>query len=143
MLWNPPEPQLSISSEDIVDKCAGNPIGLRVSLDLDGTPPFRIKYRQQKAGKRPAVPEEMIVKTLRNTIELTPMEAGHYTYTFLSIQDKVYEERPLHNLEVIQDVKPSASAHFIDLDGVKQACIDDTVEFEVGLQGEGDRKSVV
>jgi nucleoporin POM152 len=137
LLRNPPEPELSLSSEDIVDKCAGNPIGLRVALDLIGSPPFRIKYRQQKQGKRAAPPEEMEIQTLRSTIELTPREAGHYTYTFLSIKDWVYGWRPLQNLELIQDVKPSASAHFIEAGGVKQACIDDTVEFDVGLRGEG------
>jgi nucleoporin POM152 len=137
LLRNPPEPELSIFSEDIVDKCAGNPIGLRVALDLIGSPPFRIKYRQQKAGKRSAPPEEIEIQTLRSTIELTPKEAGHYTYTFLSIKDWVYGWRPLHNQELIQDVRPSASAHFIEASGIKQACIEDTVEFDVGLRGEG------
>ncbi|KAF2278333.1 uncharacterized protein EI97DRAFT_394633 [Westerdykella ornata] len=137
LLQNPPEPELSLSREDIVDKCAGNPIGMRVSLDLIGSPPFYIKYQQQRAGERPSRPEEIEVQTLRSTLELTPKEAGHYTYTFLSIRDWVYEERPLHNLKLVQDVKPSASAHFIEADGVKQVCIDDTVEFDVGLRGEG------
>jgi nucleoporin POM152 len=137
LLRNPPEPELSLSAEDIVDKCAGNPIGLRVYLDLVGSPPFHIKYREQKAGQRLAHPREIEVQTLRSTIELTPPDAGHYTYTFLSIRDWVYGERPLHNQELIQDVKPSASAHFIEGDGIKQVCIDDTVEFDVALRGEG------
>lgn len=140
LLRNPPEPAVSLSSEDIVDKCAGNPIGLRVSLDLTGSPPFFIKYSQQKAGKRGSHVEKKRVDSLRTTFELTPEAAGHYTYTFLSIQDWVYGERPLHGLQLIQDVKPSASAHFVEGNDVKQACIDDTVEFDVGLRGEGPWK---
>ncbi|KAF2752010.1 hypothetical protein M011DRAFT_415052 [Sporormia fimetaria CBS 119925] len=137
LLRNPPEPELTITKEDMVDKCAGNPIGLRVALDLIGTPPFHIKYREQRAGKQPSPPQEIQVKSLRSTIELVPREAGHYTYTFLSIRDWVYGERPLQDLELQQEVKPAASARFIDADGVKQVCIEDTAEFDVALSGEG------
>jgi nucleoporin POM152 len=135
LLQNPPEPGLSITSENIVDKCAGNPIGLRVELDLIGTPPFTIWVTRQSGRDKQVFP--LNVKSLRSTTELTPPDAGHYTYTFNSIKDFVYPERPLHNLVLEQDVKPSASAHFIEASGTKQACIDDTVEFDVRLQGEG------
>ncbi|KAF2648610.1 hypothetical protein K491DRAFT_783962 [Lophiostoma macrostomum CBS 122681] len=135
LLQNPPEPGLSITSEDIVDKCAGNPIGLRVELDLIGTPPFSIRYTRQSGRDKRVFGLE--VKSLRSTTELTPPDAGHYTYTFNTIKDFVYGERPLHNLVLEQDVKPSASAHFIEASGPKQACIDDTAEFDVRLQGEG------
>jgi nucleoporin POM152 len=137
LLQNPLEPELSISSEDIVDKCAGNPIGFRVTLDFVGSPPFHIKYREQKAGRRQDQPKRVKIDSLRSTIELTPKDAGHYTYTFDSISDWIYPERPLHNMVLVQDVKPSASAHFVEAAGTKQACIDDTVEFDVGLTGEG------
>ncbi|KAF2177880.1 hypothetical protein K469DRAFT_696275 [Zopfia rhizophila CBS 207.26] len=137
LLQNPPEPELSLSPEDIVDKCAGNPIGLRVALDLVGTPPFTIRYTQQKKGRAKSIHVEHVTM-LRSTLDLTPPEAGHYTYTFDSIKDWVYDERPLpRDLVLEQDVKPSASAHFIDADLPKQACIDDSVEFDVRLQGEG------
>ncbi|KAF2198989.1 hypothetical protein GQ43DRAFT_482856 [Delitschia confertaspora ATCC 74209] len=136
LLHNPPEPELTLTSEDIVDKCAGNPIGLRVGLDLIGTPPFTIRYIQQKKG---GVKSRKIkqIDSLRSTLDLTPPEAGHYTYTFESIKDWVYGERPLHELILEQDVRPSASAHFIDADRPKQICIDDAVKFDVALQGDG------
>ncbi|KAF2466491.1 uncharacterized protein BDR25DRAFT_268409 [Lindgomyces ingoldianus] len=139
LLQNPPEPELYLSSEDIVDKCAGNPIGLRVGLDLIGTPPFTIRYTEQKKGHR-KYPRVTTVTALRSTIDLTPDEAGHYSYTFDSITDFVYKERALHNLVLQQDVKPSASAHFIEGNESKKACIDDSVEFDVKLQGEGPWK---
>lgn len=140
LLQNPPEPELSLISEDIVDKCAGNPIGLRVGLDLIGTPPFEIRFTQQKKGAKSQT-RIRPVNSLRSTIDLTPGEAGHYTYTFESIRDSVYSERPLQKLVLEQDVKPSASAHFIasslDSGGPRQTCIDDSVEFDVHLVGEG------
>lgn len=140
LLQNPPEPELSLTSEDIVDKCAGNPIGLRVGLDLIGTPPFFITYTEQRRGDV-ARPRHQQLGSLRGTIDLTPTEkAGHYTYTFDTISDAVYKERPLHNLQLQQDVKPPATAHFIKSNRPKQACIDDTVEFDVALDGEGPYK---
>lgn len=138
LLQNPPEPAVSFSKEDIVDKCAGKPIGLSVGLDLVGTPPFHIKYRVQKAGRNPSAPKGLDIKSLRDTVELTPGEAGHYTYTFESISDFVYDKpRPLHDTKFVQDVKPPAKAHFVEGSHLKQACIDDSVEFDIGLQGEG------
>ncbi|KAF2018516.1 hypothetical protein BU24DRAFT_390489 [Aaosphaeria arxii CBS 175.79] len=135
LLQNPPEPVLALQSEDIVDKCAGNPIGLRVDLDLIGTPPFVVKYTQQRNRERP---QHKLVKidSLRGTLELTPDDAGHYTYSFESIRDRIYSERPLSQ-QLSQDVKPSASAQFIDAHDIKQACIDDSVDFNVRLWGEG------
>ncbi|KAF2738232.1 hypothetical protein EJ04DRAFT_486490 [Polyplosphaeria fusca] len=136
LLQNPPEPDLSLSSEDIVDKCAGNPIGLRVGLDLTGSPPFTIVYSQQRGREKPKRLTQSI-SAVRSTLDLTPSDAGHYTYTFESIKDWIYEERPLHNIILQQNVKPPASAHFDEAVTTKQACIDDTVEFDVKLQGEG------
>lgn len=136
LLRNPPEPELHVSSDHIYDKCAGNPIGLRVSLDLIGTPPFRVKYRTVKNGRKSARPEEIKVETLRHTLELTPDEAGHYEYNFISISDWVYKNDRTVNEQLVQDVKPSASAHFTSPSLSKQVCIDDTAEFDVGLRGE-------
>jgi nucleoporin POM152 len=139
LLQNPPEPGLVLGKEDIVDKCAGNPIGLRVSMDLVGTPPFYVRYKEERNGGRSRVVEKEIT-SLRGTMDLTPGDAGHYTYTFESIRDNVYPDRPLYNLQLAQDVKPSASAHFMEHSTVKQVCIDDSVEFDVRLQGEGPWK---
>jgi nucleoporin POM152 len=139
LLQNPPEPDLSLDSEDIIDKCAGNPIGLRVGLDFVGTPPFTVVYYEKKDGRETRKPPLQIA-SLRSTIDLTPQDAGHYEYTFKSISDSVYTERPLHNIKLQQDVRPSAQAHFIESSRPKQACIDDTVEFDVGFVGEAPWK---
>jgi nucleoporin POM152 len=139
LLQNPPEPELSLSSEDIVDKCAGNPIGLRVALDFIGTPPFYITYSEQEKGYK-AVTKHEQVASLRGTIDLTPKRAGHYTYKFVTISDAVYRERQLPDLQLQQSVKPPASAHFNEGRAPKQACINDEVNFDVGLVGEGPFK---
>ncbi|KAL6703467.1 hypothetical protein ACN47E_009641 [Coniothyrium glycines] len=139
LLQNPPEPELSISSEDIVDKCAGNPIGLRVGLDLVGTPPFTIIYYEHKDGRKTRKPP-LQVASLRSTMDLTPIDAGHYKYTFESISDSVYKERPIKNIELQQNVRPSAQARFLESGRPKQACIDDSVDFDVRFVGDAPWK---
>ena len=135
LLQNPPEPDLSISSEDIVDKCAGNPIGLRIGLDFVGSPPFTITYYEHKDGRKIRKPP-LQVANLRSTMDLTPIDAGHYKYTFESISDSVYSERPLKNMELQQNVRPSAQARFLESSRPKQACIDDSVDFDVRFVGD-------
>lgn len=137
LLQNPPEPQLSITQEEIHDKCAGSPIGLRVDLNLMGTPPFDIHYKMERAGVRHHTNEFERVNGLRGQIELTPKHAGAYTYTFLDISDAVYKGQKLDGLQLTQNVKPAASANFLGSQEKKIACIDDTASFDVALQGEG------
>ncbi|KAJ4291146.1 hypothetical protein N0V90_010344 [Kalmusia sp. IMI 367209] len=139
LLQNPPEPELSLTSEDIFDKCRGNPIGLRVGLDFIGTPPFHVKYTEHQKGRR-AIVRDIQIGSLRGTIDLTPESAGHYTYTFKSISDAIYTDRPLDNLSLQQDVRPPASAQLIEGNRPKQACIDDYAEFDVRLVGDGPFK---
>ncbi|KAG9192023.1 hypothetical protein G6011_10757 [Alternaria panax] len=140
LLQNPPEPDLTLDSEDIIDKCAGNPIGLRVGLDFVGSPPFLVTYSEKKDNGREVRKSPIQIASLRSTIDLTPQDAGHYEYTFKTISDSVYKERSLNNIKLQQDVKPSAQAHFIESSRPKQACIDDVVEFDVGFVGEAPWK---
>ncbi|KAK4542387.1 hypothetical protein LTR36_006844 [Oleoguttula mirabilis] len=135
LLQNPPEPELSISSEEIFDKCAGSPIGLRVDLNLIGTPPFNVHYRMQKTGERPHTNEFERVNGLRGQIELTPKRAGEYEYHFVEISDAVYKAQSI-NMKLKQNVKPAASASFLSSHERKTACIDDIAAFDVALQGE-------
>ena len=137
LLQNPPQPQVSLSQEEIFDKCAGSPIGLRVDLDLIGTPPFDIHYRMTKDGEKHHVEEFEKISGLRGEIELTPKQAGHYRYEFISISDLVYKNQPIRDIRLEQDVKPSASARFRVPGERKVSCIDDAVSFDVALQGEG------
>ncbi|KAF1922630.1 nucleoporin Pom152 [Didymella exigua CBS 183.55] len=139
LLQNPPEPGLSLTSEDIVDRCAGNPIGLRVGIDLIGSPPFVIKYTEHNSNNRRKIAKELNIPTLRSTADFTPQDAGHYKYTFESIRDSVYKDTPLRNFELQQNVRPSAKAFFVDRKP-RHVCIDDSVDFDVKLSGEAPWK---
>ena len=137
VLVNPPEPDLSITAEKIFDKCAGSSIGLLVDLDLIGTPPFQVRYNSRREGGT-VVPKMVTVERLRGQLELKPQEAGHYTYEFLDVGDAVYVGRSMKhkNLVLEQDVKPPASAHFLDVRPKRRACIEEPVSFDVKLLGE-------
>ncbi|KAK4556311.1 hypothetical protein LTR86_006455 [Recurvomyces mirabilis] len=137
LLQNPPQPQLAISSEEISDKCAGSPIGLRVAFDLLGTPPFDVKYTVQKHPDRHHITETERVNGLRGQIELTPKTAGDYTYEFVEVSDAVYMKQPVKGMKIQQSVKPAASASFVHRQDKKVACIDETASFDVRLDGEG------
>ncbi|KAI6856829.1 nucleoporin Pom152 [Hortaea werneckii] len=136
LLTNPPEPKLSISQEEIFDKCAGSPIGLRVDLDLLGTPPFDVHYQILRKPGRVHEDYHESVNGLRGQMELTPAQAGEYEYIFKSVSDAVYKNRPL-DMKLKQSVKPAASAKLINKDPRKVSCIDDSASFDVALQGEG------
>lgn len=139
LLQNPPEPSLRIEKEEIFDKCANKAIGLRVDLHLTGTPPFRVDYHIMRKGERHASRHHVDINGLRGQIELTPAKAGHYTYDFVEVHDAIYSGFQLHggDLSIEQDVKPSASAHFVDSSPRRQVCIDQPVSFDVRLRGEG------
>ena len=137
LLYNPPEPELGITSEDIIDKCAGNPIGMNVNLDFTGTPPFKVRYTVTHRGNaRPKVQE---FRTLRGQMEFKEQSAGSYIYNFLEIEDTVYGSRSLKqkNLVLTQDIKPPASAAFVRVPSVTKACLGQPVGFDVNLSGEG------
>jgi nucleoporin POM152 len=136
LLINPPKPGLSISSEDIYDKCAGNSIGLAVDLDLVGTPPFDVQYeiihnRQRKEKKW------VHIKGSRHQLELKPRDAGHFTYRFVSIDDEVYAnsllEGPDYTLE--QSVKPPASAFLMKPPDTIIGCIGQPILVKALFQG--------
>lgn len=136
LLVHPPKPDLTISSQDIHDKCADSSIGLMVDLDLSGTPPFVVHYEQKQRG-RPVEHFRANVDGSRFQLELKPHEAGHFTYRFTSIDDGVYKNHPLKGSEYTleQDVKPPASAAFVNADEV-MSCIDEPIKQNVILHGE-------
>lgn len=138
VLVNPPEPDLSITAERIYDKCAGSSIGLLVDLDLIGTPPFQVRYNSRREGG-PVVPNVVTVERMRGQLELKPQEAGHYAYEFLDVGDSIYVGRSMRhkNLVLEQDVKPPASAVFVDVRPKRRACVEEPVSVDVKLLGEG------
>ncbi|KAI1814141.1 hypothetical protein GGS20DRAFT_549950 [Poronia punctata] len=139
LLLNPLEPTLSMQAEPIPDTCAGNPIGLRVNMDLVGTPPFVVHYDVIRDG----VPRQENVKinALRYQLNLEPQKEGYYEYRFRKLQDSVYTvSLPLTDeYHMEQHVKPAATAYFdhnAKSPGVYQACLDQPMKFDVGLLGD-------
>lgn len=135
LLQNPPEPQISITEEPLFDKCAGNPIGLRIDIDLVGTPPFDITWKSHKRGDRIHNTNVERGTGLRHQISIIPTQAGHYSYDFIEISDAVYKRVPIKNKALSQDVKPAASAKFASRELIA-TCIDEKAQFDVLLSGE-------
>ncbi|KAI9662591.1 MAG: hypothetical protein M1821_008758 [Bathelium mastoideum] len=138
ILQNPPEPDLAIAAEEIFDKCAQNPVGLTVDLDLTGSPPFTVKYTSQRKGSREIEEEEETVSSLRGQVTLKPPAAGHYIYTFYEVSDEIYAGYSLRhkNLVLEQNVKPAASASFINPHQSRRVCIDQNAAFDIRFKGE-------
>lgn len=139
LLQNPPVPSLRIETDQIFDKCANKPIGLSVDLHLTGSPPFNVQYRMTRRGEGQYTTHLEKVSGLRGQITLTPLTAGHYTYEFGEISDEIYKGHKLsgNDLVIEQDVKPSASARFVESSPKRMVCIDQPVSFDIRLRGEG------
>ncbi|QIX00291.1 hypothetical protein AMS68_005808 [Peltaster fructicola] len=139
LLENPPTPDLVITSQEIFDKCAGRPVGLRVDLDLTGTPPFTVMYSVSLAGDRTHDLVKEKVTGHRGQLLLTPSHAGHYVYKFYEMHDAIYQRHNLRDKELVleQDVKPSAGAKFAASKERVVSCIDDIVSLDISLKGEG------
>lgn len=143
LLINPPKPDMAdLHSEPISDKCAGKAIGLRIDLDMTGTPPFVVQFITEKRGDEKQQVQTKRFDSLRGHVEFRPESAGHYTYTFTEINDFVYKAIDLKhkNFVLEQDVKPSVSASFVGQGQSKKGCIDQPAQFDVKLQGEGPWK---
>ena len=137
LLLSPPVPELSISAQDIYDKCAGNSIGLLVNLDLIGTPPFNVAYEiTTRSGTRLL---HRKIEGLRDQLELRPSEAGVHKYKFVSVSDSVYSTPQRlggKGMLLEQSVKPPAFALIRRLYDASSACIEEPVSFSVELFGE-------
>lgn len=136
LLLNPLEPQLTLRSDDITDACAGNSIGLRVDLDLIGTPPFIVRYDVISNGEVRS--ERTQVLGMRSQLELIPRVAGSHKYIFKQIDDDIYKGQPLIGSEYVleQDVKPAASAIIQHSTGKLSACLEEAIEVDILLLGE-------
>ncbi|KAI0157076.1 hypothetical protein GGR52DRAFT_577078 [Hypoxylon sp. FL1284] len=138
LLLNPLEPTLTISSEEIPDKCAGNSIGLRVNLDLIGTPPFRVGYTVSSDTEQNRR-ETVEIKGLRQQVDLLPRSAGRFQYRFRRLEDSIYSvPLPLtDDYYLEQNVKPPATAYFRGGPQNLNACLDEPIKMEVRLRGDG------
>ncbi|KAH6606225.1 hypothetical protein Trco_005378 [Trichoderma cornu-damae] len=136
LLLNPLEPHLSLRTEEIPDKCAGNSVGLRVNLDLVGTPPFTVRYDIISDGH--VEKQAHRVDALRSRLELVPRKAGRYKYVFRSIDDDVYTGLPLTGDDKVleQVVKPAASAYISSPEKTVNACLEAEVDVDVMLAGD-------
>ncbi|KAL8785933.1 MAG: hypothetical protein Q9213_003082 [Squamulea squamosa] len=142
LLSNPPEPSLSIETQVIPDRCAGNSVGLLVDLDLTGTPPFHVSYSERRSGGS-VTPRVVETHLLHTQLELKPAHSGHYKYEFQYISDAIYQEpRTLRDRGFIleQDVKPPASARFLDAYPARKTCIGEPVSLGVQLLGDAPWK---
>ena len=137
LLLNPLEPKVTVRTEEIPDTCAGNSIGLRVDMDLIGTPPFVVRYDVISNGDRRS--ERINIPGLRYQMDLIPRVAGHHKYIFTHIGDDIYNRgRRLTGSEYVleQDVKPAASALIQHRSGRVSACLGDEVTTEILLLGD-------
>ncbi|KAL2134601.1 hypothetical protein VTI74DRAFT_11343 [Chaetomium olivicolor] len=136
LLLNPLEPRLTLRSEEIPDTCAGNSIGLRVDMDLIGTPPFIVRYDVVSNGVRRS--ERVNIPGLRYQMDLIPRVAGHHKYIFTHIGDDIYRGLKLTGNEYVleQDVKPAAAAFIQHSTGKVSSCLGDEVTADILLLGD-------
>ncbi len=137
LLLNPLEPKLTVRSEEIPDTCAGNSIGLRVDMDLIGTPPFTVRYDVISNGQRRS--ERVSIPGLRYQMDLIPRIAGHHKYIFTQIGDDIYNRgQRLTGAEYVleQDVKPAAAALIQHSSGKMSSCLGDEVTADILLLGD-------
>jgi nucleoporin POM152 len=137
LLLNPLEPKVTLRAEEIPDTCAGNSIGLRVDMDLIGTPPFVVRYDVISNGQKRS--ERVTIPGLRYQMDLIPRTAGHHKYVFTHIGDDIYTKGqklvgPEYVLE--QDVKPAASALIQHSTGKMGSCLGDEVAADILLLGD-------
>ncbi|KAL2219033.1 nuclear envelope pore membrane protein [Thermoascus aurantiacus ATCC 26904] len=95
--------------------CEGDDDSLE--LKFSGTPPYRIKYEQQRKSETgPSSVRIQNLKTALNlaSVEMDTSEAGHYTYKFTELSDSLYDhDQQKHSpLIVTQQVNPLPSARF-------------------------------
>ncbi|KAK5653574.1 hypothetical protein OQA88_8836 [Cercophora sp. LCS_1] len=136
LLLNPLEPKVTLRFEEIPDTCAGNSIGLKVDLDLVGTPPFVVRYDEISNGHRQ--PRKIQIPGLRWTMDLIPRVAGNHRYVLTHIDDAVYKGQKLSGPEYVleQDVKPAAGAIIQHSTGKASACLGDEAKIDVLLLGD-------
>lgn len=136
LLLNPLEPKLALQAEPIPDSCGGRSVGLRVDLDLVGTPPFLVRYDVSTNGV--VRHEKVQVPGMRYQLELIPRVAGSHKYVFRSIDDAVYKAQTLSGpaMALEQSVKPAARATIDHPSGRVSACLQEAVGADVVLSGE-------
>ena len=139
ILSNPPLPDVTVEKEDMIDTCAGSPIGVRLNFDFTGTPPFRVRYVTTHRGKQRTHTKQF--QGHRGQLELKEPAAGSYEYEILDIGDSVYSAHNLKaqnkpELSFKQDIKPPASVAFVDSAQVVTACLEEQRAFDVKFIGE-------
>ncbi len=137
LLLNPPKPTLSLRAESIPDSCGNSNIGMRVHLDLVGTPPFIVRYEINSDGGK-WTHERVHISDMQYEMQLTPPSSGNHKYIFRSIGDAVYVDEPLSRgpeMTLEQTVKAPPSAGIVD-GGDKVVCLEEAVEADVALGGD-------
>ena len=138
LLSNPPKPGLTLDSEKVFDRCAGNPIGMLANLDFTGTPPFKVRYIITHRGS--ATPKVEKFNSMRGQLQFMEESAGSYIYQFLEIEDEVYGPISLKDQGLVlkQDIRPPAWAEFVgDSSHAIRSCLGQPVDLPIRLSGEG------
>jgi nucleoporin POM152 len=136
LLQNPIKPSAKIEYSEITHKCANSPIGLRVSFEFEGSPPFTVRYLEDKDGSK-RFQRSRTFDGYRGQLELVPNDAGHYRYTFNEIRDKYYDAVKFNEV-LHQDVRPSASAHIAaeSASSIQNICIGQPASFTIYMLGD-------
>jgi nucleoporin POM152 len=138
LLQNPLKPSVKVSSTEITHKCANSPIGLQVTFDFEGTPPFKVRWMQEDYSTGQNELRSQTFNTYRGQIDIRQNTAGRYKYTFRSVSDHYYENEYVGTV-LEQDVKPSASA-FLDHSQIsketKNVCLGEPAIYPIILTGD-------
>jgi nucleoporin POM152 len=136
LLQNPAKPNVKMTSSEITHKCANSPIGLRVDFEFEGSPPFTVRYTEDKDNSKKFT-KSRTFDGHRDQIELIPTDAGHYRYSFNEVKDRYYDSIKLNEV-LHQDVRPSASANIDQkaVNNIQDICIGQDAEFTVYLIGD-------
>ncbi|KAI5793910.1 hypothetical protein DFH27DRAFT_602653 [Peziza echinospora] len=139
LVITPPRPSVSITHDNILDKCSASSVGVTIDVTLVGTPNFRLWYRLIRDGTTTEVKKFDIDRT-RYQASIRPAVAGHYVYEFYQLDDKWNEGLVLDptTFRIEQTIKPLAGASFAEpVSLTRKACIEEPVEFLINLVGIG------
>lgn len=109
-----PLPTVNLTFHPITDDCAGS-IGLKTSILLTGSPPFKLHYRITH-NNHPPKHASKTIQYSRDEIQFLPDRDGEWEYEFLRVDDAFYEGVEVGGAgmgrKVRQVVHPLAGAGF-------------------------------
>ncbi|KAL7424677.1 hypothetical protein Q5752_000361 [Cryptotrichosporon argae] len=130
-LVSPPTAELDVVT---LHECAQD-VGVTVSFAFTGTPPFLVKWKEQRKGAREESRSQRF-DALEGKLELRPEREGKHTYTFTTLGDAKYKDLPLNQPPIQQVVNPPASVDILSPTKLFLfACSGDEVHVDLELNG--------